>query len=82
MDLAGEIADFAREHFEAPNASLEPSSDIIAIFNANDPDWCADFFLAVSKRYGIRLPAKVRRIDRITIEELCAIVRAGEWPAE
>lgn len=82
MDLAGEIADFAREHFEAPDASLDPASDIIAIFNAKDPDWCSDFFLAVSRRYGVRLPTGVRRIDRLTIEELCAIVRAGEWPDE
>lgn len=80
MDLAGEIADFARDHFESPSVSLDPGSDLIAIFNAADPDWCSDFLIAVSKRYGLALPTKPLRVDSLTIEELCAIIGAGVWP--
>lgn len=55
MSLAGEIADFAREYFDAPQAHLTPDTDLAALFGSRDPDFFCDFIEDVGKRFGIKL---------------------------
>lgn len=82
MKLAGEIADFARNHFEEPHVSLDAASDLVAIFSARDPDWFTDFLVAISRHYRVRQPKSTLYVDSLTLGELCEIIEAGQWPEE
>lgn len=53
MELADEIANLVREHFDHPKVAITPETDIALAFGAYDPEEFSYFLQKASKRFGI-----------------------------
>jgi hypothetical protein len=53
MDLADEITNLVREHFDQPEVILTPETDIAVVFGGYDAEEFNDFLEKVGKRFGI-----------------------------